>query len=223
MLTNKKKTVKEKKSNDENVQAIRSWVRNIEQSTNSLSSRLNAIEKRISLGLDNTFKKSDPSFKIFEKSIQNVLSDLNENDYTEESINYIINAFEKKFSFIDDKVESSYAEMQIINEKINELNKSLDNNYEEIKKIRTTEIKILKDFKKRLEKIERRSPPTMKIGGTEIPIELSGIIAGSISIFAAFLVILNQQNFLISPFFLATIGLIFISSALFKSIRARSF
>ena len=103
------------------------------------------------------------------------------------------------------------------------MNKSLDNNYEEIKKIRTAEIKILKDFKNRLEKIEKKAPPTMKIGNTEIPIEISGLIAGSISIFAAFLVILNQQNFLISPFFLGTIGLIFISSALFKSIRARSF
>jgi len=222
MLTNKKKTVKNSKSNDDNIQAMRSWVRNIEQTTNSIGSRLAAVEKRISLGKNNQSNISIPSFKIVEKTIQNVVSELKENGYTKNSIEYIINTFENKFAFLDDKIQSQNAEIHIVNEKINELNKSLDDTYEEIKKTRNIEIKFLTDFRRRIEKLEKKMPPTLKIRNTEIPIELSGVIAGIISILAAFLVLFNQQNLLVSPIFLGIIGLIFISSAIFKSIKSRT-
>lgn len=222
MLTNKKKLVKNSESNDDNIQSMRSWIRNIEQSTNSIGSRLSAVEKRITLKKIDQLNTSTPSFKNFEKTIQNVLSELNESEYAENSIEYIINAFENKFAYLNDKIQSEHAEIQIINEKINELNKSLDATYTEIKKTRNAEIKILTDFGQRIEKIEKRSPPVMKIGNTEIPIELSGVIAGAISLLAAFLVSLNQQNILISPVFLGAIGLIFISSTIFKSIKSKA-
>ena len=222
MLTNKKKTVKNKKSNDDLVQSMRSWVRNIEQTTNSIGSRLSAVEKRITSNENDFQSTSNPNFKIFEKSIQNALTELNEDEISNNKLSYIVNAFENKISFLNDKIQSENAEIQIINEKIKELNKSLDNNYEEIKKTRNTEMKILTDFRKRIEKIEKKSPPTMKIGKTEIPVELSGLIAGSISLFAAILVIFNQENLLISTAFLTTIGLVFISSAIFKSIKSRT-
>jgi len=222
MLTNKKKTVKNSKSNDNNIQAMRSWVRNIEQTTNSIGSRLAAVEKRISLGKNNQSNIPIPTFKIVEKTIQNVVSELKENGYTEDSIEYIINAFENKFASLDDKIQSQNAETHIVNEKINELNKSLDDTYEEIKKTRNIEIKFLTDFRRRIEKLEKKMPPTLKIGNAEIPVELSGVTAGIISILAAFLVLFNQQNLLISPIFLGIIGLIFISSAIFKSIKSRT-
>ncbi len=222
MLSNKKKTVKNSELNDDNVQAMRSWVRNIEQATNSIGSRLTAVEKRISLRKNNQLISSIPSFKIVEKPIQNVLSELKESGDLEDGIKCLIVAFENNFAFLDDKIQSQHAEIQILNEKVNELNKSLDDTYKEIKKTRNIQLKFLADFRKRIEKIEKRSPPTMKIGNTEIPIELSGVIAGAISILAAFLVSFNQQNLLISPAFLATIGLVFISSAIFKSIKSRT-
>lgn len=221
MLKNKKKTVKNSESNDDNIQAMRSWVRNIEQATNSIGSRLAAVEKRISLGKNNQSNISISPFKIVEKPIQNVVSELKEKEYVENSLEYIINAFENKFAFLGDKIQSQHTEIQIVNEKINELNKSLDETYKEIKKTRNIEIKFLTDSRQRIEKLEKKSPPTMKIGNTEIPIEISGIIAGAIALLAAFLVSFNQQNLLISPIFLGTIGLIFISSAIFKSIKSR--
>lgn len=221
MLKNKKKTVKNSESNDDNIQAMRSWVRNIEQATNSIGLRLAAVEKRISLGKNNQSNISISPFKIVEKPIQNVVSELKEKEYVENSLEYIINAFENKFAFLGDKIQSQHTEIQIVNEKINELNKSLDETYKEIKKTRNIEIKFLTDSRQRIEKLEKKSPPTMKIGNTEIPIEISGIIAGAIALLAAFLVSFNQQNLLISPIFLGTIGLIFISSAIFKSIKSR--
>ena len=57
MLANNKKNKdnKKKKKSDlvvyeDNIQSMRSWVRKIEQSANSISSRLSAVEKRISRG-----------------------------------------------------------------------------------------------------------------------------------------------------------------------------
>jgi len=222
MLTNKKKSIKQSDSKVDNIQAMRSWVRNIEQATNSISSRLSAVERRISLGKKSHLGISNQSFKILGKEVKNVLNDLDENEDAEDAINYIINAFENRFLYLNDRIESDNAEIQIINEKINELNKSLDATFEEIKKTRNAEIKILADFRQRIEKIERRAPPTLKLGKTEIPVELSGITAGAISLLAAFMVSFEQQDFLISPIFLGFVGLIFISSAIFKSIKSRA-
>ena len=57
MLVNKEKKkdkakTKQKKTSEiyeENIQSMRSWVRKIEQTTNSVSSRLSAVEKRLSI------------------------------------------------------------------------------------------------------------------------------------------------------------------------------
>ncbi len=217
----KKKTIKNSISND-NIQSMRSWIRNIEQATNSIGSRLSAVERRISLKDNYQTDNTRSTFNISEKPFQNILSELKENEYLENIVEYIINAFENKFALIDGKIQSQHAENEIINEKIKELNKSLDDNYKEIKKTKNLEIKILTDFKRRIEKIEKRAPPTMKIGKTEIPIEISGLIAGSISLLAAFLVSFNQQEILISPTFLGLLGLLFISTTVFKSIKLKN-
>ena len=44
--TTKKKTKKDTSSQD-NIQSMRSWIRKIEQTTSSVSSRLSAVEKRL--------------------------------------------------------------------------------------------------------------------------------------------------------------------------------
>jgi chromosome segregation ATPase len=225
MLTNKKinkkKTAKNDQIIDNNIKAMGSWVRKIEQTTNSIGSRLAAVERRISLNKDDKLiNRSVSAFNNLEKPWENITSELKEKEYVENIVECIVNAFENKFAFIHDKIQSQHAEIQFLNEKIKELNKALDYTYKEIKKTKDLEIKFLADFKRRIEKIEKRSPPTIKIGNTEIPIEISGVIAGFISLLAAFLVSFNQQNILISPVFLAIIGLVFISSALFKSIRS---
>ena len=46
----KKKVIPEDLSSGENLQSLGSWIRKIEQSTTSVSSRLSAVEKRLSIG-----------------------------------------------------------------------------------------------------------------------------------------------------------------------------
>ncbi len=59
----------------------------------------------------------------------------------------------------------------------------------------------------------------MKLGRMEIPIEISGVIAGVIALLAAFFVMIKQNSILVSPVFLALIGCVFIGSALLKSFK----
>jgi len=99
--------------------------------------------------------------------------------------------------------------------------KSINTIDENLKKARDLEIKFLTDFRERIEKIEHTAPPIMKIGKMEVPIEISGVIAGFIAIIAALFVNYQMTSFIISPVFLLLVGLIFIASALFKSIKAR--
>ncbi len=47
----KKKVMTEDPSSGENLQSLGSWIRKIEQSTTSVSSRLSAVEKRLSIGM----------------------------------------------------------------------------------------------------------------------------------------------------------------------------
>ena len=48
----KKKPRDDDTSSEENVQSLRSWIHKIEQSTTAVSSRLSAVEKRLSTGLN---------------------------------------------------------------------------------------------------------------------------------------------------------------------------
>ena len=61
----------------------------------------------------------------------------------------------------------------------------------------------------------------MKLGKMEVPIEISGLIAGFIAIFAALFVYLDETEFLISPMFLGIVSLLFIGSAVFKAVKSR--
>ena len=46
--TRKKKALRDKTPSEDTVQSFRSWIRKLEQTANSLSSRLSAVEKRLS-------------------------------------------------------------------------------------------------------------------------------------------------------------------------------
>ena len=74
--TSKKKTKKNTSSQD-NVQSMRSWIRKIEQSTNSVSSRLSAVEKRIS---QRSMSSSNDSIQsnLLEGPIERIFADLKE-------------------------------------------------------------------------------------------------------------------------------------------------
>jgi hypothetical protein len=222
MLTNKKdKEIKKKKKKDpdadeDNIQSMRSWVRKIEQSANSISSRLSAVEKRISRGTD-----PDNNLLTVETSVGDTISkaivdlqNIDDKDFEE-----LVRILGSELAIIREEFLSQQNEISLFNEKVDDLNDSLSNIKEEIQKTQEYEEQIVKDVNERISKIENRAPPTMKLGKMEVPVEIAGVIAGGIAIFAALLVMLDQQSFLVSPGFLALVGILFIGAALLKTVK----
>ena len=221
MLTSKNKDKNRKKKDDHNsdddtILSMRSWVRKIEQSANSLSSRLSAVEKRISRGTD-----SDNSFLTVEtsvgRSISKALADIqsaDDNDFEE-----LLKILGNELTVIREELASQQNEISLFNERVEGLNDLLGRFKEEITKTREAEEKFFKDIEARVGLIENRAPPTMKLGRMEVPVEIAGVIAGGIAIIAAFFVMINQQSILVSPGFLAVVGIVFIGAALLKSVR----
>jgi predicted nucleic acid-binding Zn-ribbon protein len=223
MLVNKKNHKKKNESKivEDNIQAMRSWVRKIEQTTSSISSRLSAVEKRISTQKIDPAKHSISGVTIIEGPIEKVISELKENGKSEEKLDYIFGVVDNEFSMLQDEIDTQQEKLNDFADKIQQINRYIHGLEDNLKKTREIEIKFLTNFRQRIEKIEHSAPPVMKIGKIEVPIEISGLIAGFIAITAAVFVNYEMTELLISPVFLGTIGLIFIASALFKSIKTR--
>lgn len=221
-MKQKKKNKNDSSSEDEDtIQSMRSWVRKIEQSANSISSRLAAVEKRISrsTGLDdNDFitveaEKSSIISKAFEE-LQN--SEVKDFDKLAKILGSELSILHEELSYLQN-------EISLFNEKVDDLSDRFSNIKEEIQKTLEYEEQVIGDVDRRICQIENRAPPVMRLGGMEVPIEMAGVIAGGIALFAAFLVLMNQQSFLISPGFLAVVGVLFIGAALLKTAKtARS-
>jgi len=222
MLVNKNKTINKRKNDkNENIESVRSWIRKIEQTTNSISSRLAAVEKRITNSSKIQSENSISGFTIIDGPIDKVISKIKDSDNIDNQMEYIFGVVEGELSLLQDGIECQEEELKILKDKINEINNSLFEIREDIKKDKEIQIKYLSDFNGRIEKIERRAPPFLKLGKMEVPIEISGVISGFIALFAAFFVYIEQTSFLISPMFLALIGIIFIGSAVLKSIKTK--
>ena len=179
---------------------MRSWIRKIEQSTNSVSSRLSAVEKRITNRVNGESKNNLSGLTIIDGSLDNVVSKLSEGS-GEKNLEYIFRVLDKNH--------------------IDQISNSIDETNEELIKSRDSNEKSVININERIEKLERQAPPTMKIGSMEIPIEISGITAGSIAIFAALMVAINKTEIITTPAFLAFAGILFIGTTIFKTIKSR--
>jgi len=210
----KKKTEKNHYVSEENIQSFRNWIRKIEQTTNSVSSRLSAVEKRISRKTDESDKKilydtlDEPIGRIF-----TVLKD-EKNKKTIEEASQILN---NEFSIMQEEITSLQHDIDALKEKVDEFEPLLNkiNENMKIKQIYTS--KILEDVNLRLEKIERREPPFMRLGKMEIPIEISGLIGGILAFIIAIIVALGYKEIVISPVFLSIVGIVLIASTLLKT------
>jgi len=225
LLVNKNKTKKDSskytKNISDNIQSMRSWVRKIEQSTNSISSRLSAVEKRISVKTNDGSKNTISGLTIIDGPLDNLVSKLKDS-MDEKNPEYIFRVLDSELAMILDDIENQESEIGQIKDHIDQLSNSMDKNSDELIKTRDVASKYISDIKNRVEKLERKSPPTMKLGKIEIPIEISGIIAGLIALIAALLISVNKTDLLTSPIFLTTIGITFIGSVLVKAIRLRN-
>ena len=227
MLVNKRKAKTGKKKpwtdssvSEESIQSFRSWIRKLEQTANSLSSRLSAVEKRISYG---NFSPSTGNFQgaATEGPIERLFTDL-QKEKQGKDVDEVSKILDKELAFIQEELIAQQTEMATLKDKLNEVESHLTGFTEEIKHSQVQDSKNLNDFAIRLEKIERREPPLMKLAGIEIPIELTGVVGGILAFVLAILVVIDQKEIILSPLFLSLVGLVLIGSAIFKTFHIGS-
>jgi len=226
MLVDKRKTKKKKGlheskvSSEDTVQSFRSWVRKLEQTANSLSSRLSAVEKRLSLKKFSDFSGSI-SGNIMKGSVEKIFNNI-QGKKEGKTLEELSKLLDKEFSIMQEEMMSQQIEIATLKEKMDGINSSLEIIAAAANKEDVYNSKLLDDFQLRLEKIERKNPPVMKLGDMEIPIEITGVMGGIIAFIMAAIVAVDQSEIIISPLFLLLIGFILIGSALFKTFNIGS-
>ena len=130
MLADKRKTKKKKGlhgnkvSSEDTVQSFRSWVRKLEQTANSLSSRLSAVEKRFSL---KKFNDSSGliSGDIMEGSVRNIFSNIKEKKEGK-TLEELSKLLDKELSIMQEEMISQQTEIATLKEKIDGISYSLE-------------------------------------------------------------------------------------------------
>jgi len=216
---NKKKTQKDTIPSEDTIQSFRSWVRKIEQTTSSISSRLSAVEKRLSLE-KNGDSNNQITSSMMDGPIEHIFAVLKE-EKENKKLEELSRILDREFTVMQKELISLQNDISSVREKIEEVNSSLINFKEKIKNIQISDSKMVHDINIRLEKIEQREPLVMKLGRVEIPIEITGVIGGIIVFIIAILISLGQKEIIISPLFLFIVGFILIGSAVFKTFNIR--
>lgn len=201
---------------EDNLQSMRSWVRKIEQSTNSIGSRLKAVEKRISDSQD--FDES--MFPSSNSSVSSLLTELDSHETTDDGfLEAVSKLLEGKLMFMEQQLTTHKHDISQLKKQIDEINKSLVKIKNDVHDFSNYQQQLYNSLQNRLNKLEQSAPMLMRLGSWEIPVEIAGVIAGGISLLAALLVSIGEQGVLITPLFLAFVGVVFIGSALFKTLR----
>ena len=210
----KKKAIQDNLSSSDNVQSLKSWIRKIEQSTMSVSSRLSAVETRLSGGVpgsgnNNALMMSGPVSKlILNKKRRNASEIAQVLDGELTNLHNEVVHYEQKLEHLKEQLASL--------EQVNTMTKA------DIQTIHTLISQMNSKLELGIERLERRDPFVMRLKGMEIPIEFTGVIGGLLAFLIALLVIFNQKTVLLSPLFLGFVGVLLITSALLKMVRTRS-
>ncbi len=214
--TTKKKSKKEAIPSEDTIQSFRSWIRKLEQTGNSLSSRLSAVERRLSKRKSDgtSTSLSEPSM---EGPIEKIFEYLNE-EKQGKPIEEVSKILDNEFAIMQEELIAQQTELASLKESMEDLCTSLSDLTEEMKDSQHQGSTAVEDITARIESIERREPPVMKLGKMEIPIELTGVIGGILAFILALLIIAGQKDIILSPLFLFIVGLILIGSAVFKTL-----
>ena len=210
----KKKVMSEAPSSGENLQSLGSWIHKIEQSTTSVSSRLSAVEKRLSIGM----RESESVHLVaMEGSVEKLVLNAKKKNASE-----LARALDGELMLLHNELAKQEQELGLLKgqlvviEKMNmEITAELQTVHTEMSQMNTT-------MELRLERTERREPFVMRLGAMEIPIEFTGIIGGLLAFTIAILVTIDQKAVLLSPLFLFLVGVLLIGSAMLKMVRTRS-
>ena len=212
---NKKKIRKDTITSEDTIQSFRSWVRKIEQMTNSISCRLAAVEKRISSQKNGNSNNSILT-DTMEGPIEQIFAVLKE-EKSSKNIGEVSRVLDREFTIMQEELIALQNDISPLKEKIDGLDSYLSGFKEDLKNLKISDSKFLEDINIRLEKIEQREPLVMKLGNMEIPIEITGIIGGILAFIIAIIVIVGHRDIIVSPLFLTLVGFVLIGSALFKT------
>jgi archaellum component FlaC len=214
---NHKKTNATGSSSEESVQSLRSWVRKIEQSTNSVSSRLTAVETRLSGG----YASSDEAMMaVMEGPVERCFSDLQKGK--KKTLDEHARILDHELHCLHSELAKQQQEYQTLKEQVDELHQLIPSVQQDLHEIHATVTPMLRQLEMKTQMLAQRKPLVMKFGAMEIPVEITGVIGGILAFTIAILVVLNQKEVLLSPVFLAAVGVLLIGSALVKALRLRS-
>jgi len=209
-----KKVIPEDSSSGENLQSLGSWIRKIEQSTTSVSSRLSAVEKRLSIG---TIESENVHLVTMEGPVEKLILNVKKKNATE-----LARALDGELSLLHNEMVKQEQQLSSLKEQfvvVEQMNMAVT---AELQTVHTAMSQMNTTMELRLERTERREPFVMRLGAMEIPIEFTGIIGGLLAFTIAILVAINQKAVLLSPLFLFLVGVLLIGSAMLKMVRTRS-
>jgi hypothetical protein len=210
----KKKVMTGDPSSGENLQSLGSWIRKIEQSTTSVSSRLSAVEKRLSIGM---MESESVHLVTMEGPVEKLILNGKKKNASE-----LARALDGELSLLHNELVNQEAQLGSLKEQLVVVEKMNMAITENLQKVHTAMSQMNTTMELRLNRPERREPFVMRLGTMEIPIEFTGIIGGLLAFTIAILVVINQKAVLLSPVFLFLVGVLLIGFAMLKMIRTRS-
>ncbi len=212
--SSKKRGMNEGSDTEENLQSVRSWIRKIEQTTTSVSSRLSAVEKRLS----GRMAESDGLKNIgIEGPIETLFLHVKKKNTSE-----VARVLDSELTFLHNELVKQQQETNGLKEQLVEIEKTNTTMTAELEAVRTTMEEVNTTIERKMNQPERPEPFVMHLGSLEVPVEFTGVIGGLLVFLIAILVLIGQKEILLSPWFLFPVGLLLIGFALIKMIRNRS-
>jgi prefoldin subunit 5 len=212
---NVKKRGREKEiDSEENLQSVRSWIRKIEQTTSSVSSRLAAVEKRLSGRTSET-----DSLKTIDLQgpVETLLVHGKKKNTAE-----IARVLDAELSCLHNEQLRQQQEFNDLKEQLNEIEKTQTTVSTALQTMQISIADLHTLVESQRAKKEKHEPLVMHLGSLEVPVEFTGIIGGLLVFLIAILVLIGQKEILLSPWFLFPVGLLLIGFALVKMIRNRT-
>jgi len=212
--SSKKRGMNEGSDSEENLQSVRSWIRKIEQTTTSVSSRLSAVEKRLS----GRMSVSDGLKTIgIEGPVETLFLHVKKKDTAE-----VARVLDSELTLLHNELAKQQQETCSLKEQLGEIEKTNTTMTTELQGMHSSMADLSTTVELQRNQTERHEPFVMHLGSLEVPVEFTGIIGGLLAFLITILVLIDQKEILLSPLFLVPVGLLLIGFALVKMIRNRS-
>lgn len=199
---------------EENLQSLRSWVRKIEQTTTSVSSRLSAVEKRLSGRMNDSDTHSSLGL---EGPIETLLLHGKKKNAPD-----IARVLDSELALLHNELVKQQQETSCLKQQCGEIEKISTTIITDFQTMQTAIADLNTTVDLQMNQTERNEPFMMHLGSLEVPVEFTGIIGGLLAFTVAILVLINQKEILLSPWFLIPVGLLLIGFAFLKMFRNRS-